>query len=401
MKSVTETATLSRLMGFVIALAAIFLAPSPAAAQFDTRSDGSDGLIDAADFAAGAPGVSGNTLTIDLGQATTAVWNTPGTGAGVYDPAQWFVVFKYQSVTIPSGKTLGFKNHPSNPPVVWLVQGAVIINGSIALNGGGEDLAYPVGGPGGFRGGRWSTYTTLGFGPGAVLNSSDPNLVASTGYLNNGCFPLVGGSGAMPFFPWGHRGGGGGGAILIAAGTSVSVWGNISASEGPSSYASGGMVRLVAQTIEGSGNVRVGERGLGRIRIEASNITLVPTSPMYSSGPLGTQIKFLRDDLTPAVRVVSVGGVAAPADPQARFELPGEVVVATRSVQAVIECRNVPTNSTVKVYFRSASNGGTHTVVNATLQSGNQALSTWVATGDLGAPAGYSTVQAHVILPAP
>ena len=401
MKSVTETATLSRLMGFVIALAAIFLAPSPAAAQFDTRSDGSDGAFN--------PTAN---YQFDLSQAASldsqgnpARWDTPSPVPlkGVYDKDQWIIVFKFTSVNIPSGVTVTFKNHPSNPPVVWLVQGAVTIAGTLNLNGSWNTTAgskYPLAGPGGFRGGRAFDYWTKAFGPGASLTNANYG-GATSAYMNPGCFPLVGGSGASD-----GAQGGGGGAILIAAGVSVSIPGQIQAFGGAYS-ASGGMVRIAAPDVSGAGTIIArawsSEESfmLGRVRIEASTVNLPPTIPMYSSGPLGTQIKFLRDDFTPAVRVVSVGGVAAPADPQARFELPGEVVVATRSVQAVIECRNVPTNSTVKVYFRSASNGGTHTVVNATLQSGNQALSTWVATGDLGAPAGYSTVQAHVILPTP
>jgi hypothetical protein len=167
------------------------------------------------------------------------------------------------------------------------------------------------------------------------------------------------------------------------------------------------MIRLAAPSVTGTAavlgagavNNPADVRFQGRIRIEADTVTVAPSLPMYSSGPLGDQIRFLRDEFTPAVRVVSVGGVGAPAEPRAQFELPGEIVVATRQVQVVVECKNVPSNATVKVWLRSASSGGTHSFVNATFQSGTTEQSTWIATGDLGAPAGYSTVQAHVVLP--
>lgn len=61
---------------------------------------------------------------------------------------------------IPAGVTVTFKNHPANPPVVWLVKNSVTINGTIKLDGqkGHDGLAtFPylsVPGPGGFSGGR-------------------------------------------------------------------------------------------------------------------------------------------------------------------------------------------------------------------------------------------------------
>jgi len=106
-------------------------------------ADGSDGAF--------APGGS---IEIDLGLATTAAWDTPGTGDGVYDPDQWAVVFKYSSVHVPAGATVTFKNHPGNPPVVWLVSGNVEIDGTVQVNGRQAQNGFPgIPGPGGFSGG--------------------------------------------------------------------------------------------------------------------------------------------------------------------------------------------------------------------------------------------------------
>lgn len=90
----------------------------PATAQLNIPSDGSDGAF--------APTAD---IEIDLGQAITGTWSDDNAGSdigkGIYDPAQWAVVFEYSSINIPAGVTVTFKNHPSNPPVIWLVSGWV------------------------------------------------------------------------------------------------------------------------------------------------------------------------------------------------------------------------------------------------------------------------------------
>lgn len=73
-------------------------------------------------------------VEIDLATAITAApgaWaSTPSQGQRVYDPGHWAVVFRFQSVTIPKGVTVTFRNHPSRAPVVWLVQEVVDIAGT-------------------------------------------------------------------------------------------------------------------------------------------------------------------------------------------------------------------------------------------------------------------------------
>ncbi|MEI6676738.1 MAG: hypothetical protein WCO57_16325 [Verrucomicrobiota bacterium] len=86
--------------------------------------DGSDGAL-----------VITNDTVIDMSQAVTCVWtNTSGTpGTGIYDPIRWAVVFKYSSVKIGASATVIFTSHPTHPPVVWLVNGNVTINGTVNL----------------------------------------------------------------------------------------------------------------------------------------------------------------------------------------------------------------------------------------------------------------------------
>ncbi|MEY3143561.1 MAG: hypothetical protein RLY21_2054 [Planctomycetota bacterium] len=369
----------SLLAALLIAFASLCAPAAPASAQFSVPSDGSDGAFNPT-----------SNITIDLGTAKTAPWNTPADYnlQGVYDPEQWFVVYKFTSVNIPAGVTVTFKNHPKNPPVVWLVQGDVTINGTIELVGQLPFSVFAKGGPGGFRG-AWHGYGgpyTNHFGWGASVPG------------NAGCFPLIGGRGGVN----GYYGGcGGGGAILVASNTRITGGGTINAS-GNSYYGpagGGGMVRLVAPSTALYALYATGGSA-GRIRIEANSVQIGVTDPPYSAASLPTNFVFLRDTSTPAIRVVSIGGVAAPTDPTGAFASPTDVVVPSEAVQIVLECKNVPANATVQVELRSATNA-TYSLLNATFQSGDLGQSTWVATGNLGTGLGYATVMARAVLPSP
>jgi len=378
-----------------------FVGATPAAhAQFNVPSDGSDGAFNPT-----------QNVTIDLGTAKTATWDTPADYnlQGVYDPEQWIVVYKFTSVNIPSNVTVTFKNHPKNPPVVWLVQGDVTINGTVRLDGAanGREPFHADGGPGAFRGAKYLAFSTGGFGWGASNgNNGAPTVMVG----NSGVFPLIGGSGGS----WavngciqdGRNGTGGGGAILIASGTRVMGGGSIRADSPYNSHhcgsfgaGGGGQVRVVAPlvsipTVTATGAIN------GRIRLEGNSITVGNSLPAYSGAPLPTSFVFLRHALTPAIRVVSIGGVAAPADPTGAFASPTDVVVPNPQVQIVLECKNVPSNATVEVELRSATNTN-YTKVSATFQSGNLEQSTWIATGNLGTSLGYATVMARAVLPNP
>lgn len=405
-------------------------------------SDGSDGIF--------APSSS---VVIDLSQAVTGAWNAPGNGNGVYDPAQWAIVFKYESVTIPSGVTVTFLNHPSRAPVIWLVQGEVSINGTVALDGanghaGTVVRTFSEPGPGGFRGGRGSDTHTLGsggMGPGGSHYGAN-NDHASSGagygsagglgatswsaqtpgepggtYGNPGVFPLIGGSGAAGSAngSFGKGGGAGGGAILIATPGSFSLNGQIranggngSGSGGPgggnrgSGGGSGGGIRLIADTISGDGILRAlggsggigsagtagGNGGFGRIRIEAFTNTLTDLgNPPYALGVPEAEPRIFRESSTPAIRSVSLNGETVPDDPRSELSFPHTDVslAAAGLATLLIEAEFVPLDGEVLV--RVIRRSGRDETVFASLTGGTFEASTWSA--EVPVADGFSTVQ--------
>ena len=406
------------LFAMLIGAATLLGAVSPARAQYDVPSDGSDGAFNpTAD------------IEIDLTQAVTGAWNTPGNGKGVYDPEQWLVVFKYTSVNIPAGVTVTFKNHPKNPPVAWLVQGSVVVDGRIDLSGreGTTNGSHGVPGPGGFAGSRLvgpsgAQLRSGGFGPGGGSSGSQEiDVRATSAYGNSACFPLIGGSGGgTQFQPWSC--GGGGGAILVASRSRISInnptgstpkgiaanGGWLSGYANWYSYSGGGAVRLVAPVVDVFGKVEARSVGgsspavsEGRVRVETLSLQGTNFGSRYSVGDLGCGLRFLRNQGTPAVKVLSVNSTEAVSDPSsfvvAGFDCPMPVV-STPSVSVRLECRNVPENATVEVYLR-ATESTWATKVLATRESGDAAVSIWTATGTLGIEEGRFTVQARAILP--
>jgi hypothetical protein len=209
-------------------------------------------------------------VTIDLGAAATGPWKTtPGTGAGVYDPTQWAVIFRFTSVTIPQDVIVTFKNNAACAPVIWLVQGDVTLNGQVNLDGAVgvlNGLANTEPGPGGFRGGRCAgdgAAAAAGFGLGGGSLEGDKGGRHVSVYSNEGCFPLIGGSGGAGGSTL--SGGAGGGAILVAAAGTINAnrskaivccgAGSDWAYGDKVGSGSGGMIRLLAETITGTGTL--------------------------------------------------------------------------------------------------------------------------------------------------
>ncbi len=420
------------LLAGVLCLAAIGLVVPARADIVVPGADGSDGAFNPTDP---------NTV-VDLSLAPTGEWNgtNQSPGYGVYDPNQWAVVFRYTSVNIASGKTVTFINHPARAPVVWLVSGSVTINGTVSLNGQnglppdmGGSQSEP--GPGGFRGGRGEftigPKSSGGFGPGGSrITGSGCNIGAAGASYGTG--GAAGTSGSLPVpptygLPWllpliGGSGGGGlddttcpttrggagagAGALLAAAAQTITLGGVVRTNGGnyiiPSgaSGGSGGAIRLVADTIQGSGSVYAlggsgytGSAGKGRIRLEANNINMSGTTDPNASidtTPF-SEPALWPDANAPTVRVISIGGVQVPADPRASFTYPlQDVSLADYAPQtAVIEARHVPLSWTVAV--RVIPKSGPDSRVFATYVSGDETLSTWHA--DLTFPNGFSAVQ--------
>jgi hypothetical protein len=358
---------------------------------------------------------------VDLAAAATNSWDAIPTIAsrGVYDPEKWAVVFKYSAVNIPAGVTVTFKNHPSRAPVVWLVDGDVVVRGKVDVS---AKAPLPgrssEGGPGGFRGGMVSTAlgydNGLGLGPGGgwtllggsygtvvVANSAENGKISIAPYGSASLMPLVGGSGGGgygspdPAIGWG---GGGGGAVLVVSRTVLSLDGEIVA-EGVASVhgespGSGGAIRLVADTMAGSGILRAAGKssrfsisGNGRIRLEAktsqASYDTVPETIVVP--PIESEAIWGRTNL-PTAQIVSINGQPVSPDPRGEWTTGVSPDVTLRSpgeVPVTIRCRNLPTNSVVTVRAvlkRNPVEGfGGNKLLNARFVSGDELESTWTA----------------------
>lgn len=321
-------------------------------------------------------------------------------------------ILNYRSVNIPIGVTVTFKRNVANTPVVMLVQGDVVIAGSIDISGKNSAMMGPdgdgnlfddgvpgIGGPGGYDGGYGGVPDAdvggSGLGPGAggggipyigqggsasfgTLGTSNGASVSPV-YGSPQLIPLVGGSGGgggtclgvgggVCFRGFG--GGGGGGAIVIAGSGSVTVSGKILANGGTSATASAGN-RQGAVGGQGSG---------GAIKIVASRLAV--TGPAVSSvieavgGDLGGlyggvgRIRLEADTFgavrstspafssgtpnplflpgLPALRFATVGGIPVPASPTGSKD----VTVPTTTpnpVSITLATSGVPVGSTIKV----------------------------------------------------
>ncbi len=396
------------LCSFVSVLAAtLVLHPGVAQAQLNIPSDGSDGELI----------ITTNTV-IDLNRAATGVWSVPvaNPGKGIYDPEKWAVVFKYSSVFIASNATVTFKNHASRAPVVWLVSGDVTINGEVSLKGqdwgGGGLVSLPEPGPGGFRGGGGIANNVGnggGFGPGGVFNSDGVYGTGSMAYGNPQLIPLIGGSGGSggndSRYCGPGNGAAGGGAILIASARTITVGpaGIIHAPGGNGysggcgflgAYGSGGAVRLVADTVEGSGRIEALGRNSGRVRIEANTasgslsinpVTIaVPPAPLTIWAPVDA----------PTVKVVSVDEIAAPADPRANISVSGsDLILVARTNTILLQTQNFPTNGVVNVHLTPRNSQSS--ILQASLVSGSASLAIWQLKTVL--PLSHTVVQARAI----
>lgn len=375
-----------------VALAAVVLGGTTVAVAQVSGSDGTDGALVAA----------GNHV-IDLRLALTGAWNTPipapDAGKGIYDPDLWVVVFKYTSIDIQSGAVVTFINHRSDAPVVWLAQGDVSIAGSVNLDGqtGQPYTQLPTfaePGPGGFEGGRRSRYanafaSSAGLGPGGgqagLRGSTGASYAGGAGHggaggqqnggqaggpaYSNSTIPiLIGGSGGGASYISGDTNGGGGaggGAILVASDTQIVFQsGRIEADGGGGGTnhgggGSGGAIRLIAPVISGTGALRAvggaatgsltNDGSGGRIRVEAIDAAdlSVSSSPsyVYSSAmrpPLSPLVQ-------PSLRIVSVNGVAAPADPAGGIMTTDVQFSSLDGVDIVVEAANIPSNPSVQL----------------------------------------------------
>ena len=316
-----------------------------------------------------------------------------------------------------------------------LIAGSLDLNGQDgadangAGNGNvGDDGLPGRGGPGGFSGGAGGPISAdaegriaqAGLGPGGGRPSSLPTQAYRNGsggsfgaagqsyggssgatYGNPDLLPLIGGSGGSGGNGWtgqgGSGGGGGGGALLLAVSGTLNVTGTIRANGGrsgdvgntynsgaqPGGGGSGGAVRLIASTLSGNGGIAAtggrggawsntasqgGAGGVGRIRLEADVLQrTAATSPPFSQATPGPLVV----TGMPSLRIASVAGIAAPAEPTgaADIVLPED---ALDPLEVIVETRNVPLGNTISVIVTPPA-GNPLTVVSGAVQ-GSEAL---------------------------
>lgn len=270
-----------------------------------------------------------------------------------------------------------------------------------------------------------SVFCSPASGAYATAVATNCNTPTANAYGTVEVLPLIGGSGGGGgnggSGHGGSGGGGGGGAMLLAVSGTLQVAGVIradggfggtvgydrSSSSGGGTHGaggSGGAIRLVATTLTGNGTLSaLGGRyggygniastsfsraGLGRIRLEAETLTrTAPSDPPYTSGLPGP----LFVDGPPSLRIASVAGIAAPAEPTGQ----GDILLPSalpNPVEVVFEAANVPLGTTVEVIVTPPS-GLAQTVVSTALAGDLLASS---ATASVALPDGASTLLATV-----
>lgn len=387
------------------------------------------------------------------GAALAQVCNSNGTDgalifntAGVFDldpvalnlNAAGDNVFHFTSITIGQSTTLRLRANRmrSQRPVVFLVSGAVTIDGVLDLSGalghsnddvvnrgpsepgpggypGGAgakagDVAQPGAGPGGAGVGA----TTTAFGCPAAY-SAQPSVnnagfpghcpTATAIYGNTALQPLVGGSGgsggkAGTSLP-GGGGGAGGGAIRICSDTSISGTfvrinanggggGNATAAAGgglQGGPGSGGAIHLQAPTVgsvfsvtaTGGGSQQSDIASNGRIRIDANNVV---STANISPAPLLAPFAAVPLPTPPTVRILSINGVNVATVPKNNPAAPDVTINTAGSVPIVVQTTNVPNGTTAR-FFISTDAASADIVQTAVVNSNSATLNVALPQG--------------------
>ena len=345
-------------------------------------------------------------------------------------------IYHYTSVNIPTGVTVSFIPNAGNKPVVWLVQGDCVINGTIDVSG--QSIVTPAsagsGGPGGYKGGNGGTIPTAGSGPGGGFAGTpstgayggnaafgnaggrfSTNLQAQAGatYGNGFNLPLLGGSGGGgSSYNNGASGAGGGGTILIAASQKIRVGGLVKAAGGTSTGdpagggGSGGAIRLITKTLEGNGRIDVSaggtsipgwssnSAGSGRIRLDY-------VDSVFGGTLVGVTTQGFQPIILPTagqgiqLGITSIAGAAVAANPSGALASPDVIIPAqqTNPVPVVVNCTNIPLNTEISVVVHPANGADVVAVGHNT--AGTTAAST--ATISLNLPRGGGIIYAKAV----
>lgn len=270
-------------------------------------------------------------------------------------------------------------------------------------------IGYPTGSGGSFATEGTDSFPATACFTGSATVTISPILAGQT-YGSSNLVPLIGGSGGGggvggDIFS-GSGGGGGGGAILVASSGTMTISGSILASGGTQgnrtgdntgsvgACGSGGAIKLVASTIAGNGTLNATgvpsgcqvAGGAGRIRLEADSITRTAAStPAHTFGTPGSL--FVAG--SPTLRISSVAGIAAPAEPTGSADI---VLPSTtpNPVSVAFQTTGVPVGNTVKLTVTPAS-GVPFSAVTPALTGSTANAS---ATVDVTLPNGPSTLSA-------
>ena len=366
-------------------------------------------------------------------------------------------VFNFTTVNIPANVTIRFARNSKNTPVTILATGAVTVAGTI--NVAGSDATSGLGGaggPGGFNGGNGGPAVSSGQtaagsngdGPGGGGGAGSAGSSTSAGNPGGGGFgtpgqigqltegqsggftlangaggpkyglptllPLIGGSGgggdASSGSSPGGGGGGGGGAILIASSGTISFisgaqisahGGNGRAQVFGSGGGSGGAIRLIANIIHGSVNIRAeggsgfrgGFGGGGYVRLEAFDLSALNMGISGSPRLSTSTPRAVLPTNAPTIRIVSIAGIAPPNNPTGSLQSGPDVIMPANQanpVSVALAASNIPLGTTLQVTLTPEN--GARISTQSTALTGSLAAST--ATASVTIPDGISVIQA-------
>jgi hypothetical protein len=232
--------------------------------------------------------------------------------------------------------------------------------------------------------------------------------------------PLIGGSGGggggATSNNRGGAGGGGGGAILIASSGTITINGSILARGGsgfgataPGGGAAGGAVRIIANTIAGTGAINVsggngacfgscaGFGGQGYVRLEAydTNSFTGSTTPANIAS-----LSFphpITPPNSPSLRIASVGGISAAVSSKGSLQSVPDVIVPgsqTNPVIVALEGANIPVGTVIQVVLIPSR--GARTTTQSSGLAGSETAST--ASASVTLPAGISVITAMAVI---
>ncbi len=344
-------------------------------------------------------------------------------------------IYQYTSVNIPANVTVRFNGNANNTPVSWLVQGNVVISGTVDVSASQD--SGPWNGPGGGLGGAGGQHDSSpmprrgeGLGGGEAASSTAVNggsaSYASAGesgagratpgltYGNKYLLPLNGGSGgggAWPFAWQGQwytvNGGGGGGAILIASDHAIALAGSLLANGGfggggnyQGGSGSGGGIRLLAPQITGQGTVSAvggnGGGGDGYVRLDVLDDQFVGT--LSGSASRGfNPILVAPANPNVSLTIQSLAGNVVPANPTGVLATPDVTIPAQQAnpIPIVFHCANIPLNTPITVVVRPV-NGP---LVTATAMNATGTLDSSTGTVSLNLPRGGGAIYATAVVP--